>query len=173
MVLDNYRTLLLDNGYQPLSVLGWQRALLLDLSDRVDVVEYYEDIEVRSPSRGYALPAVIRLRQYLRRVPRILPYSRRNVLVRDDGICQYCERRPKLAKLTVDHVLPRSRGGGSSWENVVACCGPCNSRKGDRTPSEARMKLLRPPVRPGLLRQGRLALRMPEVPEEWRLYLAG
>ena len=75
MNLDHCATLLLDNGYQPLSVVGWQRALMLDLSDRVDVVEYYDNIQVRSPSRSFQLPAVIRLRQYLRRIPRVLPYS--------------------------------------------------------------------------------------------------
>lgn len=173
MVLDNYRTLLLDNGYQPLSVIGWQRALLLDFSDRIDVVEYYEDVHVRSPSRSFALPAVVRLRQYLRRVPRTLPYSRRNVLVRDEGTCQYCGRQPAWGKLTVDHVMPRSRGGGSSWDNVVTACGPCNSIKGDRTPEEAAMPLLRAPRRPALFRQGRLAVRIEDVPEQWQMYLAG
>ena len=173
MNLDHCATLLLDNGYQPLSVVGWQRALMLDLSDRVDVVEYYENIQVRSPSRSFQLPAVIRLRQYLRRIPRVLPYSRRNVLMRDEGTCQYCGCQPAWGKLTVDHVLPRSRGGQSSWENVVACCRRCNSRKGGRTPEEARMPLLAKPVRPGLLRQGRIAVRRSEVPEEWALYLAG
>ncbi|MCO4743952.1 MAG: HNH endonuclease [Proteobacteria bacterium] len=173
MVLDNTRTLLLDNGYQPLSVVGWQRALLLAITDRVDVVEYYDGLEVRSPSRSFTLPAVIRLRQYLRQVRRAVPYSRRNVLIRDALTCQYCGSQPPRGKLTIDHVLPRSRGGDTSWDNIVTACAPCNSRKGSRTPAEARMPLRRRPMQPRLLREHRVALRVPDVPEQWALYLAG
>ncbi len=173
MVLDSYRTLLLDNGYRPLSVLGWQRALLLGLTDRVDVVEYYEHVQVHSPSQSYPLPAVVRLRQYLRKLRRTMPYSRRNVFMRDEGICQYCGREPAWGKLTVDHVHPRCRGGGSSWDNVVTACGRCNTRKGGRTPEEANMPLLRVPTQPKLLREGRVAIKLKEIPSEWALYLAG
>jgi 5-methylcytosine-specific restriction endonuclease McrA len=95
------------------------------------------------------MPLVIRLVYYVRIPHRLsLPVTRRTVLARDHYTCQYCGRQPSRKDLTVDHVLPRSRGGHTAWENVVAACQRCNGRKGNRTPEEAGMSLLSPPVRP-------------------------
>jgi 5-methylcytosine-specific restriction endonuclease McrA len=92
--------------------------------------------------------------------------TRRGVLNRDGYSCQYCGRSLSSAELTLDHVLPRCRGGKNTWENVVAACKPCNHRKGDRTPTEARMRLQRPPFRPRYI-----ALVVLDIPPVWKKYL--
>ncbi len=107
-----------------------------------------EDDWIRSVSFDIQVPRVIRLLRY-DRVPRhTLRFNRRNVFARDGHQCQYCGRTPPSQQLSMDHVLPRSRGGETNWENVVCCCLRCNSRKGGRTPQEARMNLLNKPRRP-------------------------
>jgi 5-methylcytosine-specific restriction endonuclease McrA len=103
---------------------------------------------VRSVSYEVQVPRVIRLLRY-DRVPRTtLRFNRRNLFARDGHRCQYCGNTPPSQQLSLDHVVPRSRGGDTTWENVVCCCLRCNTRKGGRTPQEARMSLLRPPARP-------------------------
>lgn len=145
--LDTYRTLLLDSSFRPIKVVSWQKALTYLIQGKVLVVETYDRI-VRSPSCEFVLPAVVALKQYLRYRPFRVRYSKRNVFIRDGYICQYCGEQPGVHQLTVDHVLPSSRGGRTIWENVVTACGPCNHRKGDQTPREAKMPLLSVPVRP-------------------------
>lgn len=169
--LDGLRTLLLDATYRPMRAISWQRAIVLDLQDRVDVVEYYDEV-VHTPRTAIPLPAVMRLRQYLKLYRRGVPFTRRNVLLRDRHECQYCGARPAVAHLTLDHVVPRARGGSMSWENVVTCCETCNRRKGCNTPREARMPLRREPTRPLVLPVQRRGVVMVEgAPEEWRMYL--
>jgi 5-methylcytosine-specific restriction endonuclease McrA len=97
---------------------------------------------------SFRIPEIIVLTRYNGRQSRGLKLSRRNVIERDEGTCQYCGRRAETGKLTIDHVVPRSRGGQTCWENVVAACTACNDAKGDRTPDEAGMRLLREPRRP-------------------------
>lgn len=167
--LDGYRTLLLDATYQPLRTISWKRAIILDMQDRVDVVEYYDEV-VHTPSTALPLPAVVRLRQYLRVFRRGVAFTRRNVLARDGFACQYCGARPPLGELTLDHVIPRSRGGSLCWENVVTACQRCNRRKGSRTPREAHMRLLRLPARPTFLPVVRAGMDG-NPPEEWVAYL--
>jgi len=137
------RVLVLDASRKPIHVCGLRRAVSLLFRGKAQVVEH----NGRMIGKNFPLPLVIRLRRYvdLRR-ERPLPPSRRNILIRDRCTCQYCGKRN--CKLTLDHVLPRSRGGGSNWENLVAACDKCNSRKGDRTPAEAGMELLSTPLRP-------------------------
>lgn len=129
---------------EPLSVVPARRALVLVLTDKADVV-HTNGHRYRSERLDLAAPSVLRLRRYVH-VPyrRRASLSRRGVFVRDGGRCQYCGR----AAENVDHVLPRSRGGPHEWENVVASCRRCNSRKKDRTPEEAGMGLLRAPYAP-------------------------
>src|SRR2546430_7688977 len=107
---------------------------------------------------AFRIPSVIRLREF-RRIPfQTRALSRKNIIMRDRSTCQFCGRVLPAAELTLDHVVPRSRGGRTDWDNLVACCHPCNNRKGDRLPEEAGLKLLRPPraftlhTRPQLMR---------------------
>ena len=103
---------------------------------------------VQSVTFQIQVPRIIRLLRFDRAPRQTLRFNRRSLFARDGHRCQYCGLTPPLHQLSLDHVLPRSRGGDTSWENVVCCCLKCNTRKGGRTPSEARMKLLRDPRKP-------------------------
>ncbi len=140
--------LVLNATYEPLNIVSVQRAIILLLKEKAEVIEAARTM-LRAQNFTINLPLVIRLVTFVpipRRLP--LPLSRRTVLARDLYTCQYCGGQPGKHELTVDHVIPRSRGGTTTWENVVAACAPCNHRKGDRTPEEAGMKLLAEPARP-------------------------
>ena len=117
-------------SYFPLSLAAWQDAITDVVGGRVAVVAEY-DTWVRSPSTKLRLPSVIALRKYRPRTRRVA-FTRFNVFLRDRFTCQYCGTTLPASKLTFDHVVPRSRGGTTSWSNVVTACGPCNTRKGDR-----------------------------------------
>ena len=140
-------TLLLNSGFEPLRVISWQRAITLLVLGKVDVVEAYDTL-VRSVNHALAMPSVVRLRRYTRGSGSRVKFSRANVYRRDGLTCQYCGARPGPDALTLDHVLPRARGGRTEWTNVVAACVACNARKADRTPEQAGMKLARAPSRP-------------------------
>ncbi len=124
-------------SYHPLSVWNWQEAVKAIFLDRVDVVSYYDRV-VRAPSFEMRLPSVIALREYVPRRRRP-PFTRFNVFLRDLFTCQYCGRRLPASELTFDHLVPRSRGGHTTWSNIVTACGPCNLRKGARLPQECGM----------------------------------
>lgn len=140
--------LVLNASYEPLHVISVRRAMVLLLKEKAEIVEAAER-KLRAYQRDYPLPLVIRLVTYIR-IPRrlTLPLNRRNVFIRDEYTCQYCGRQPGRALLTMDHVLPRSRGGGLTWENIVTACMNCNQRKGNRLPEECGMVPRRAPFRP-------------------------
>ncbi|BAU66341.1 HNH endonuclease [Stanieria sp. NIES-3757] len=136
------KVLVLNASYEPLNITSWRRAVVLLIKGKAEQLEHngmflYADVP---------LPTVIRLRYYVRVPYKEIPLTRRNVLERDRHTCQYC--RAKNEQLTLDHVIPRSRGGGDTWENLVAACVRCNVKKGSRTPKEANMALLTQPRRP-------------------------
>lgn len=124
-------------SYFPLSTWTWQDAVKAVFLDRVSVLSEYEK-EVRSPSFSMRLPSVIALRDFIPSA-RNPAFTRFNVFLRDGFSCQYCEARRVTQELTFDHVIPRARGGRTSWENVVTACGPCNLRKGSKMPRECGM----------------------------------
>lgn len=126
----------------PLSLWDFARTMRNVLKERVIVLETYDTV-LRSPSITYAPPSVVALKDYVRRPDRV-PFTRMNVFLRDDFTCQYCSVKLPPRELTFDHVVPRSHGGGSNWENIVAACVRCNTRKGSRT----EMRPLRPPRAP-------------------------
>jgi 5-methylcytosine-specific restriction endonuclease McrA len=167
--LDHLRTLLLDSSYRPIKIITWQRAVTLCLYGQVSVVESYDRM-IRSPNMEMALPAVIALRQYIRMRPFRIRFSKRNVFARDGHTCQYCGCMPGASHLTLDHVVPQSRGGKSTWENSTTACEPCNHRKADRTPEEAGMVLRTKPFRPVPTTAGLLGSAAP--PPQWEGYLA-
>jgi len=133
-------------SYFPLSVWPWYEAVKAALAGRVNTVAFY-DRTVRSPSIELPLPSVISLREYVRPATRPA-FTRFNVFLRDHFSCQYCSQRFPVADLTFDHVIPRSRGGRTSWDNVVAACGVHNLQKGNRTPKESGLHLTHPPRMP-------------------------
>lgn len=140
--------LVLNATYEPLSVVSLRRAVVLLLKEKAEIVEAAQAV-LRAQHVVLPVPLVIRLVYYVR-VPHLLgpPLSRRTILARDHYTCQYCGAQPGKSRLTVDHVVPRSRGGATKWENVVAACEACNRRKGDHTPEEAGLQLLSRPARP-------------------------
>jgi 5-methylcytosine-specific restriction endonuclease McrA len=160
------KTLVLDQGYQPHRVVPWQRALRLICGEKVEVVEVYQE-QIRSPSLAIPMPSVVRLQRPLPRMARVIKFSKHNVLHRDSFRCQYCGTRPSTRELTFDHVVPRSRGGGTCWENIVVACRTCNGRKGGRTPAEAGMKLSRAPAQPAWLPAAYGISGDGPVPESW------
>jgi 5-methylcytosine-specific restriction endonuclease McrA len=127
------RTLVLNAGYEPLAVVSFKRALVLVLNGKATVISADERHPVFATSGAWDRPSVIVLTRYVR-MPglRRVPVTRRGVLRRDEFHCCYCGK----GATTIDHVLPRSRGGADTWENLVACCLACNNTKGDRTPAE-------------------------------------
>ncbi|HSG78853.1 MAG TPA: HNH endonuclease [Acidimicrobiia bacterium] len=161
------QALVLNATYEPLSVVPAKRAVVLLVREKAELVES-RDRHWSSEKMRIPVPSVIRLRTYVK-VPfrRRVPLNRRAVFARDESTCQYCGRTAE----NIDHVLPRSRGGTHTWENVAAACRPCNTRKGDRTPEEAGMKLARAPRAPR--ENGWLVIGLAAPPEpSWRVYLA-
>ena len=166
-------TLVLSAWYEPVARISWQRAITLLLTGKVEVVDEYQDREIRSKHVSLKMPAVVRFRRALRYRTQAVRFSRENVYLRDQGRCQYCAHRVTRAAATYDHVLPRSQGGRTSWENVVICCVPCNQQKGGLTPVQAKMALHSVPVKPKKLAD---TLRMriafnDGMPQSWRTWL--
>jgi len=124
-------------SYFPLSLWPWQEAVKAVFLGRVNIVSEYETT-IRSPSRRMRLPSVISLKEYVP-AERRPAFTRFNVFLRDRFSCQYCAQPFPTPELTFDHIIPRSRGGATTWTNVVTACGCCNLAKGNRTPAEARM----------------------------------
>jgi len=130
-------------SYLPLSLWPWQEAVKAAFLDRVTVISEYDEV-VRSPSMTLRIPSVVVLKDFVRPA-RTAAFTRFNLFLRDEFRCQYCGAR---GEMTFDHVIPRARGGRTTWENVVAACGPCNLRKGSRTLRQASMTLRKPPREP-------------------------
>ena len=187
------RVLVLNCDYRPLRVIPWEDAIGHILAGTADLIEQYAGKFIRTVSASHPWPAVLRLRDFVAVKPR-MRFNRLNVLARDNYTCCYCGEapktkvgKPKLEDLTLDHVIPRAQSrngqvrtadgdliGVTCWLNIVACCGGpggCNERKGDRTPEQAGMKLLRQPRVPASLDVLRMSLRRVKIPGEWRDYL--
>jgi 5-methylcytosine-specific restriction endonuclease McrA len=167
------QTLVLNATYEPLRIVPWQKAVTLLFQGKVEVIAVYER-EIRGVTVRVKLPSVLRLLRHVRikRPFAHVPFSRSNVFARDDHRCQYCGRRFPPFELTFDHVLPVAAGGQKAWENIVTCCIPCNRRKGDRTPEDAGLRLVRRPRRPEGPLTLTLRLGFTRAPESWRDYLS-
>lgn len=166
------RSLLLNSSYEPMRIVSWQKALILWLQEKVDILEYHSSY-ARSSRSSFQLPSVLRLRTYVRpKLQHGVRFCRENVYVRDNYTCQYCAVQfpPKL--LTLDHVVPASRNGEKSWTNVVCACRDCNQRKADRTPAQAGMPLLKEPRVPSWLPVHDFDAKMKPIPSVWRQYLS-
>ncbi|HEY3452097.1 MAG TPA: HNH endonuclease [Myxococcales bacterium] len=165
-------TLVLSASYEPVARVSWRRAITLLFAGKVEVVEEYEDQHIRTVTLAVRMPAVVRFLKNLAGRRRAVKFSRENVYARDHGRCQYCGAQVAPSEATYDHVVPRSRGGRTAWENVVIACTPCNQKKGCRTPEQARMHLQVAPVRPKKLPELRLTLRFQrDMPAAWRSWL--
>ena len=149
----NLQTLVLNADYRPLSyhplsLWSWRDALTALMLDRVALVANY-DVQARSPSRSMSVPSVVALKRY-KKIDGFPAFTRYNIYLRDEFTCQYCAEEFPTEVLTFDHVIPRSRGGRTTWENIVTACARCNLGKGGRTPREAEMHPRRHPRRPSM-----------------------
>ena len=182
--------LLLNANYEPIKLVPWERAIVLLLDETVDLVCDYATDLIRTVSRTWGKPAVIRLRKYVKLSGHIR-FNRQNVLARDGYTCMYCGARPMkagrphLEDLTLDHVVPRAQSKGgkvtlpwsgavvpvTSWQNVCCACYSCNNQKADRTPQQAGLKLRATPRAPSQVDVLRMALTRVHIPPEWREYL--
>ena len=140
------RTTILNLDYSIISIVSWQKGITLMLLNKVQVVEFWDDPILSAGGEYYYVPKVAHVKKYVRLRKRTTP-TKRGVLLRDSYACQYCGAMD--AKMTIDHVLPKSRGGKETWENLVCACVACNNFKANRTPEEAGLGLRRPPTKPG------------------------
>jgi len=163
-------TLVLDLGYQPHRVVSWQRAVCLLLQHKAEPVENYDEV-VYDKTFIIKMPAVVRLLSKVAR-KKAVRFSRMNVLTRDNWTCQYCGKKFPTHELNYDHVVPRSQGGQTVWDNIVTSCYPCNDKKRDLTPAQAGLRLRKQPYKPTSLPV--IAFHVDDVnnvPELWRSWL--
>ena len=158
----------LDASYRPIEVIDALEALVMCIIGKATPVETY-DTKIRSTTKAFELPAVIVLKTIVKFRFTTVACNRTNIAWRDNNQCQYCGNYFPFNKLTMDHVLPKSRGGKNTWENLVAACMKCNQKKGSRTPQESGMIPLKKPVRPkaNILR----TVSKSQISELWKNYL--
>ena len=168
--MDSAKVLILNQTFEPLHVCSARRAVVLVFSGKAERVEDSTRV-IRSPSTTFLLPSVIRLQRYIRKpVQPTIAFNKKNILKRDAHTCQYCGRNGG-ERMTIDHVIPKSLGGRTVWENVVSACRGCNLKKGNKRPWEVGMHLLRKPAKPhSSSYRGILAHTFPQH-ESWRKYL--
>lgn len=163
--------LMLSKHCEPLEIISWEKAITLVLTGKAVIIQEYEDRFINTPTMVFRMPSII---QHVRGKlchARPIRWSRTNLFARDNWTCCYCGKKFQQAKLTYDHVVPRSQGGKTDWLNVVTACKPCNEYKGGRTPQQAGMKLLFKPYKPKWAPAVLLGSRK-EYPAEWQSYLA-
>jgi 5-methylcytosine-specific restriction endonuclease McrA len=165
--------LVLDQSYQPIKIVSWMKAITLVLSGKAELVETEETIPIHSIDQTFQLTTIIRIfKSIAHSKKRDVSFTRHNIFLRDHWKCQYCYKQFKTHQLNWDHVVPRSRGGSTSWENIVTACYPCNTRKADRTPEEAGLKIFKKPIKPKATIQMNIRMKGPaKIPESWKTYL--
>ena len=169
--MNNTPVLVLNQNYEPLNICNVKRALVLVLCGKAEVLELNHQV-VHSPSMSFHCPSVIRLSHLIRRPRPRARLSRKEVFIRDNYTCQYCGTRTR--DLTLDHVIPRSKGGPHTWENLVSACRGCNHKKGGKNLDQIRMHLARPPREPKSSVYHMVYRYMQNEPlDEWLIYLPG
>lgn len=161
--------LVLNKSYEPLVICSVKRAVVLVYLGKAKLVERRDGHRIRSVSTSFAEPSVVRLDHYARVPFKNVMLNRKNIIRRDEGRCQYCGTMSR--PMTVDHVIPRLRGGRDVWENLVCACDRCNNKKGDLTPEEAGLSLIREPARPTYLTFMKQLIQQGD--EVWNKYLFG
>lgn len=166
------RVLVLNQDYTFLGICSWEDAICHAYCGKAIIEEEYNQ-EIHSVSITMKIPAVIRLKKYVRVLYERITYcsfTKRNIHLRDNFHCQYCNMKFEQRKLSIDHVIPESRGGLTNWENTVSCCHACNLVKDDRTPEEAGLKLIRVPRKPhGFVEI--IRIKIGEINSLWYKYL--
>jgi 5-methylcytosine-specific restriction endonuclease McrA len=166
------RVLVLSHSYQPINHVGWQKAITWVLSGRADVVEEYSERVIHTTDKVFPMPAVIRFAHkhngdFRKQAVR---FSRRNIWLRDKGRCQYCGKAVGAAEFTLDHIIPKSKGGLTKWQNIVTACKNCNHKKGDRLMSQLGYRLQETPTVPKGIPM-LLSVNSENIPDSWKVYL--
>lgn len=167
-------TLVLSTAYQPMRYIDWREAFCLWFSGRVEVIEFHADKFVKTVSETFNVPSIIRFVKGVikrNRQSKSAKFNRANVLLRDNGECQYCRIKLDRKNFTFDHVVPVSQGGKTNWKNIVSCCKECNQKKGNRTPSAAGMKIAKEPYVPDNFEIYNKSANGKSIPEEWKDYI--
>jgi len=164
----NSSVLVLNASYEAINICNVKRAIKMVVKGVASVEEVYDEKLIHSPSVTMNIPLVIRLINYVYIPHQSVRFSRKNVLLRDQYSCQYCHKRFPAKELTLDHVLPISRGGKTTWDNVVTACKKCNRKKGGRTPKEARMNNPNPKAPPVYLH---IIRQIKTYHQSWKKYL--
>lgn len=162
------RVLVLDSQYQPIEILDWKKAVTLVIMQKAEILGEY-NYEIRSPNVSIKMPSVIRKIKAKFKY-RDVSFNRRNLFMRDNYRCQYCNKHKLYSELTFDHVIPVAQNGETTWENIVACCKPCNIKKAGRTPEQAKMPLMTKPEKPKWHKIFHLRVSTGD-PQEWFYYI--
>ena len=166
--MDNISVLKLDSAFKPIEIISWEEAFVLTWLKKAYAVEY-SDIWVHSATKKFLVPSVIVLFRYIDEKFFTLPCTRKNILIRDENRCQYCAARFREGDLTIDHVIPKSKGGSSAWDNVVVACKPCNQKKRDYLVENSPVSLIKLPKKPPYRKI--LRLRFKNSNKSWIRYL--
>lgn len=164
--LINKRVLMLNQNYEPLTICSARRAIVLLFQGKVEMLAPADGLKLRTITEQYSLPSVVRLWHYKKVPMKRIMLTRKNVLLRDNNQCQYCGTT--RGDMTVDHVIPKTMGGTDTWNNLVCSCSRCNNKKGNRTPEQAQMKLMKKPNRPSYIT---FIQRNLSIDEPWKPYL--
>lgn len=167
----NESVLVLNANYEPLNVCNTRRAIGLMMTGKAEMIANGRG-NIRTVSRAFPAPSVVRLSRMIHRPRPRVKLTKREIFRRDGYQCQYCGCKQDNCNLTIDHVMPRYRGGEYSWENLVACCSSCNRRKGGRTPEEANMRLRKKPVEPSASAEYMFGHMLNRY-DEWATYIEG
>ncbi len=166
--MENIAVLKVDSAFKPIEVISWEEAIVLTWLNKAWAAEY-TDKWVHSATKAFQIPSVIVLFQYIDEKFFTLPCTRKNILLRDENKCQYCTCPFRDSDLTIDHVIPRSKGGKSRWNNVVAACRPCNQKKRDFLIENAPVSLMRVPQKPSY--RSIIKKRIGKANLKWKEYL--
>ncbi len=159
---NNGNVLVLNQDYTPLNFCSGYRAFILVYMEKAELVEEYESKQIRSIEAVFPHPSIIRLKRYIYIPYRTIPLSRKSIYLRDNHTCAYCGTHKNL---TIDHIIPKSRGGKDTWLNLITACEKCNLKKGNKTPEEAKMPLLFKPYKPSYFS---FILKNKKIPESWK-----
>ena len=162
----NSAVLVLNANYAPMMICTAKRAICMDFLHKVDILANYNQ-EIHSPTISYKLPSIIKVRNFVRYDNLSVDLNRKNIIIRDENTCQYCGITN--TSLTIDHIVPKGRGGMDTWENLVAACKKCNQKKGDKTPEDVGLILKNNPKRPNRLHYFQKFVN--DQQKDWRPYL--
>ena len=185
--INHKECLVLNADYSPLAIVSWQRSIIWYFRNQnepnfgIEIIDFYQDDFIHSVNKNYPIPSIAKTKKFFKINSQDIKFSRKNIFVRDDHTCQYCNKRFGHNELTYDHVVPKSKwdynfGSPTVWSNIVTCCLPCNRKKGGRTPKEANMPLKNLPFKPRknpkyLPIAMKLATLNDSIPREWQNYI--